>query len=1192
MPIWTQSQQQAINSINNSVVVSAGAGSGKTTVLANRVAKIITQSNANSDELLIVTFTKLAASEMKTRIKKELVTSYTELGNRNELKRQLRLLEKSNISTLHAFCLNVIKQYYYVADIDPGYSLLSDTEATVLKTEVIEELFEKLYTENNDIFNKLEDTFSTDNQNTNLSKHIDTIYTYSTNRIQGLDFFTEKLYEIDPALYELKETEVAKFATSYLEKKLKYILNEIEKAYEISLSNDIYDPKKKKGGKVKDNITALQMVYTEIYDNVGDIEKVLNLLSSVTLPRATSAKCDGIEDIKIYRNNAKAVYDEIKSLFPFSYSEYNEQIKSLHPIIYKLVSICKDYEQMYKEIKTKKRYMDYSDLEKNCMLILKNDAIREEISNRYKFVFVDEYQDTNEIQEYIINQIAKKDNLFIVGDVKQSIYGFRNAEPKLFIKHINDFTNNSNNGEIIRLNDNFRTDKTIIDGINYLFSKLMLPTSSGVDYRMDEQLICGKATPENKKLSKIEVHIFSDVSINEDDTDIQADDTTDTQGLEETVENKEIEVDYVIALIKKLFTQQIYDDKINGYRNIVPSDIAVIGRTMKPYIPLFMAKLNEQNISYNCSDNINIYDEIEIGLIINILKIIDNKKNDMALLGIMRSFIYNFDEDDLVSIRLLDINEYNFYSLVARYQTEGFDEVLKDKIRLMNEQLQSFKLVAQYGSLENLIRKIYTDTNIFTLTLTLPNGKVRQDNLMKLLDMAISYELSTYKSLYNFILYLETNKEKNKFVDATIVSGKESLNLLTIHKSKGLEFNIVIIIGCANEIRNLNSRADINCDKDLGLCTKYHNYLENYKCNSMLKSIANIKSSEENKIEELRMLYVAMTRAKQKLYLTANIKVDFDINKYLAIDNITDFNVLNSKNYLEWLISAVCTKSLNCDSDIIYEDTNYIFRNTTGITNTDTIQEQKQDTTIRKLTISEIDEEIYNEIHTRLSYNYPFEVDTNLPAKISVSLLKNEEMLEYGKNSISLLDITTLKTETSKILTGAQKGQLVHLFMQHCELGSISKCNNLHDEIKTQLDKMLKKQLFNESEIQHINIDIIADFFQSQIGLELLSADSVYREQSFMLKLEAETVNKLWETSTDFIMVQGIIDCFYIKDGLITLVDFKTDYIKNEEYYEELNEIYSKQLKLYEKALKQLNLGTFKSSYICYLQNRVSKKIS
>ena len=1199
---WTKEQLQAISKKDNNILVAAAAGSGKTAVLVERIIRKIINENIDIDKLLVVTFTNAAASEMRGKILDAIYKQLEKNPENDKLQKQLMLINKASICTIDAFCLDIIRNNFYVLDISPNFRIGDQTEMEILKQESLEELFEEKYEAENEDFQDLIKTYTSYKDDTPLKDLVLKIYTYIESNP-----FPEKWLEDSIEMYNLKENLDTDFSKTVWGK---LILKELEE----EVIDDIKILKEEK--RKLDTYSELDK-YSKIYNqdivnlelflaNLNSWDKAYAIGNTIEFIRWTNSKVT-IEEKDVARDIRKNVKEKFQSkvskLLTADSKTTNQDIYEMYGILTKLKTLILDFDLKFSNKKREKNILDFSDIEHLALKILLNvdkngNLVQTEVAKKYQEKFceiaIDEYQDSNYVQEYILTSISRNNNIFMVGDVKQSIYKFRQAIPELFLskyKTYNSVENEKENEGIkIQLFKNFRSRENILDITNMIFENIMGEELAGINYNKEEYLNLGACfeTPINNLKTEIDIiDLKEPLEEKEDDEEIN-----EEEEKKERVEDVELEARLVADKIKQLIDTkfQVFDQKNNIYRDITYKDIVILLRVTKELAPIYEKEILKLNIPVFSDSSSEYLDTMEIQTIMSLLKIIDNPMQDIPLVTVLRSPIGKFTDNDLVEIRLADKDD-NFYTAMIKAKL-SVSQNLKYKIDEFLNNLSMWRKENEYLALDELIWKIYENTGLYNYVGLMENGALRQANLKVLFQRAKQYESASFKGLFNFIKFIEKLQlSSNDLSAAKLIGEKENVvRIMSIHKSKGLEFPVVILAGTGKEFNLMDLRKDILLHQTLGLGVQYIDYDMQLKYDTLTKRAMKNELLKENLAEEMRILYVALTRAKEKIIITG-IRKDYEKQLQKLEDlmlryekengKINSIVIKKCKKYLDWiqLVHMYNTEKFEEIASInIYNKEDLIKK-----------LKVEEEEVINVKEILENSEKNYKNIEKIakiLEYEYIYKDSVNIPTKASVTsiikknptisqedlnleIVKEEELT--NDDEILVLPKFLANHEEEKI-TYAKIGTLVHLCFKNLD---ISKEYMLQD-VKDLISDLEEKQIITKKEADAINPFKIYNFTKSKIWKELKTAKLIEKEKPFYINVPASEIyeNNLEEE----ILVQGIIDLYYInKENELILVDYKTDYIVEGEE-KTLIERHSPQLKLYKDALeKSLNKKVYKT---------------
>lgn len=1201
MTKWTNAQREAIDSRGSNLLVSAAAGSGKTAVLVERIIKLIVKDKVDIDKLLIVTFTNAAAGEMRERILNAIVDEMEkEESDKGNLRRQMTLLNKASITTLHSFCINVIRKNFHVLGIDPTFRIGDATETRILIQESLEEVLEEEYERAVDSFITLIESFSENKSDRKIEDLILNIYYFIQSQPYPYVWLKSKVDMFDIGKSDLSENIWIKTLEEEMRVKLVGARNTIEEAILITKQDGGPKPYLEALNGDLENIEKIMINIDDFF--LGKIKREDLSITHPTLKTITKKmKEDGVVDEELLEV-VKALRDEYKKIINSLFdggvlernmSNYIKDLEEFYPVMNCLYELVKSFGDRYKEKKLEKGILDFNDLEHYALEALEDEEVREELRSSYDYIFVDEYQDSNIVQETIINKIKRKNNLFLVGDVKQSIYRFRLADPSLFIGKYNSYSKKENSlNKRIDLSKNFRSRKEILDGVNFIFKNIMTRELGEVDYDEDAYLYTG-AEYKSQEDDSIEVNIIEKnnegleiteeeyTSDFENDIDLVLDEMTDA----------EVEANLVASKIKDLLDKQIYDVKTGEFRDISYRDIVVLFRAVRNSANIFEEVFTKENIPVYVDDSSGYFDVLEVKIFLNLLNIIDNKMQDLPLLSIMRSPIGGFTTEELIKIRVNCEDKYSsYYSALEDYK-ENIDDELSIKIRHFVDKLDYWNQESLYLKLDEFMWKLMIDTGYYYYVGAMPGGMQRQANLRILVDRANQFESASINGLFNFIRFADKlqNASGDMGVAKVLGENEDVVRIMTIHKSKGLEFPVVICAGLGKQFNLQDMRGDMLLHKDLGLGPKYVDIFNRVSRDTLPKIAIKSQKKVETLSEEMRVLYVALTRAKDKLILVGSVKnIEKRAEKWAKKPDI--YNLLTSNSYMDWICNSLFNHidgkplrdliGIENDSMLDIADKSKWKINIIekiDIFKDKALEEEYKSDFKEKLEHFKGGEhtDFYKEIKRRFEWKYPEEESLKIPSKIAVSSITKttaRELEEVNYNIPSLVKVPRF-LESEKTFSAAERGTIIHYVMQHIDFR-----NNLSiKDIDSQIEKMIFNELITDEEAKVVDREKILMFFKSEIGVRMLKANHVFREVPFVYRKKASDIIEGLNSNED-ISIQGMIDCYFEEDGEIVLVDYKTDYVLND--VETLVNRYKSQLSTYKEAIEQITKKRVKETYI------------
>lgn len=1173
---WTKEQQQAIYEKGENILVAAAAGSGKTAVLVERIINKIINENIDIDKLLVVTFTNAAASEMRERVLNAIYKKIDEDPENEKLQKQITLLNKASICTIDSFCLDVVRNNFFEIDISPNFRIGDTTEIEILKQDVIEELFEDKYESEDKDFQKLITTYTSYKDDTPLKELILKIYTY----IQS-NPFPEKWLNEKVEMFNLQEKIEQDFSQTIWGGLLLQQVDEILEDSIIKLKKEKeklakYEELTKYYQIINDDIEQMEMLKCNL-DSWDKAFQIARNLEFKTWAVNKKIVLDEKENAKQIRDSVKAEYKKIKEkILIVNSKEANEDINEMYDILKKLENVILEFGKRFTKRKKEKNIVDFSDIEHFALkILLAENNEPTQIAKKYKEKFeeiaIDEYQDSNLVQEYILTAISRNNNTFMVGDVKQSIYRFRQARPDLFLSKYKKYKLKDDRKDEdlkIQLFKNFRSRKEVLDFSNEIFANIMTEKLGELDYTEEEYLNLGANYENTNENLKTEIDILNiQGNISEENNFSEEESDEDIEEQKERLEDIELEAKFVAKRIKELIDSkfQVYDVKKQEKRDIKYKDIVVLLRSTKEPAPIFEKEILNLEMPVFSDSSSEYLESIEIQTIMSLLKIIDNPFQEIPLIAVMRSNIGGFTDNELVQIRLSDKYD-GFYNTLLKSKKD-VDKNLRNKIDKFLNDLEMWRKEQEYLSLDELIWKIYNDTGYYDYVGLMTNGTLRQANLKMLFERARQYESISFKGLFNFISYIEKIKTSSKDMDSAKIIGENEdvIRIMSIHKSKGLEFPVVFISGTGKQFNMQDLNNKILLHPEIGIGVKYIDYNKQIEYDTLSKQAMKERIKIETISEEMRILYVALTRAKEKLIITGYSKPEKEdeLNDIISKYGETSYLVLKKYiSYLDWirLVYISNKEKMSKLADINIYEKSQILKS-----KSDKKESSINSTDIKQKLEKELDEKEYKEIAKNIEYKYKNQEATVIPNKTSVTEIKKLKS-KNKDNELVTIEIPKpkfLQRDESEKITNAEKGTLIHLCMQ--KLNIIQREYTV-DDIKEFVQKLQKDNIISEKEYEAINIMKIYNFTKSNIWKALKQAKVVEREKPFYINIPAKDV--YGKDLDEQLLVQGIIDLYYIdKEDNLILVDYKTDYVENRDEQILINK-YKMQLELYKKALE------------------------
>ena len=1215
---WTNEQQKVIDLRDKNILVSAAAGSGKTAVLVERIISMISEGDnpIDIDKLLIVTFTNAAAAEMRERIAQAIEKKISHEPENLHLQKQMMLIHNAQITTIHSFCLFVIRNYFNLIHIDPSFRVANESELVLLRSDVVEKLLEDYYEKKDKDFLYFVECFASGKSDDVIEKLILKLHEFSMSFPWPEDWLEEKKNAYD--INKVEDMEATDWILSLkfyiesviedIEDKYKELVDLCEEedgpqAYLEAINDDIEQVKRLKRIKNKE----IQATYIDYYEEFGNFKfKALSRKQQKNVPEEKKDLAK-----KIRQEVKDLINDIIKSYFFQSPEEMVEDIGAMKPAIEVLINVTKDFSKAFDKKKTERKLVDFNDLEHFCLNILvkKEDgklvysSAADELAKHYEEILIDEYQDSNSVQETILNSVSRerydKPNRFMVGDVKQSIYKFRLARPEIFMEKYMQYGDDENNNDNIKnqkidLHKNFRSRGIVLNTVNAIFKQVMTNKIGNITYDDKASLYLGADFPKGSDFVSNSSEVILVPEILDENTG---------------EDKKEIEAKAIALRIKELIDEEngleVYDKETKKYKKAQYKDIVILLRTMKQWSDVFVDVLTGEGIPCYAQTQTGYFNTLEIKTILNFLRIIDNPRQDIPYTAILSSSIVGLNTNELARIRMVD-RKCSVYEASVKYvenhsREDGIEDSLTKELRKFLDDLHKFRDMVPFQTINELIINILEETGYYNFAAAMPSGEKRKANIDMLVQKAVQFEETSYSGLFHFIRYIEKlHKYDVDFGEADAVSGSDnSVKIMSIHKSKGLEFPIVFVSSMGKNFNQQDAKDKILVHPDLGLGTDFVDPKERIKAQTLLKKVIQKNIVLENLGEELRVLYVALTRAKEKLILTGSVKKMED--QFLKWENICKqrnvempfYQISKARSYLDWVIpSLLRLKGL----EIIKQGKRELFVSEHTLDNLANIsikilsdeelmireviedmeKEQIKGELINWDASKVYDENIRQDLDKLMNYKYPYDLETKIYAKMTVTELKRLSQLEEEETA-SRLKGTSSATDTvaipnfmqeGKDIKGASLGNLYHKILDKKDIIQIKDPQSLNKY----LSDLHNNGNLTTEELKTINQEKLLMFLTSNIAERMRKASmekKLFTERQFIMGVEATEINKHMK-SDELVLIQGIIDVYFEEEGEIVLLDYKTDRVDFSTGEETLIKRYAVQLDYYERALVKL----------------------
>ncbi len=1186
---FTREQQQVIDLRDCNLLVSAAAGSGKTAVLVGRIIERLTkdQPPLNVDELLVVTYTDAAAAEMKERIHAAIEKALEEQSDNEHLQRQTALIHQANISTMHTFCMSVIRENFHLIGLDSGVRVGESGEIELLKQDVLKQVLEEAYQKATPEFLFFVECYAPKKSDYQLEDLILNLHKASESHPNPTRWLDEcvKQYELSNEK-ELNEKEFAKTLVADLQKEFVDWKMRMEFCIEICESEE--GPLSYKENLLSD---ILQLERFAEADSFTKMQAELQNYKWQTLTPKKKADIVSEEkqkQVRGLRDDMKERVKEIKEdYFKDSFEEIKASMNAAGKNVAVLVELVKRFSEEFTDEKRKKNVIDFNDMEHFALKILTKELdgkfvpseVAEGYQEKFAEIMIDEYQDINLLQEEIMKSISGvsngKHNLFMVGDVKQSIYRFRLARPELFLKKYQEYDLETGKERRVDLSKNFRSRREVLDSTNFVFEQIMTVGLGGIAYDDKAALYVG-ANYEEQPNNETELLLL------------------DLPGYK-AEQRMELEGDVIAKRIKELKeNHQVLDKKTGTYRKVRYSDIVILTRSPKHWNKPLAKALNQAGIPTYMNSKEGYFQTYEIQLVLNYLRILDNPRQDIPLTSVLTSTFGNFAAEELALIQS-HTKGNTMYENILGYLENGEDAKIKQHLQMFMELFERFRNMVPYTAIHVLLWRLMEESGYLDYMAAFPNGEQRIANLEMLIEKAVAFEGTSYKGLFNFVRYMEQiEKYEIDFGEANLMDDQmDVVTLMSMHKSKGLEFPVVFVAGLGKQISRKDIEKNILYHSDWGIGMEQIDPIMRTKRTTLLKEAIAQKLHAELDAEELRVLYVAMTRAKEKMIITGGVSnlekrlQNFEILKNHCETTLPYRNLSKANDAMEWLLAALyrnqCFTPVREDYSITAPFQNPLFfceipmkvkRISIEEIMKQEIEEVYKEGITREIlkqwgTEETYDADIREQLEQQFTYSYPYQQEQKIKQKLSVSELKKQIYEdEEGEDAYREEDVIPLLPkfiQEDETLTGAFRGTAYHKLMESLDF------TKEYDEtlLRMEMLQMQEKGILTEKMSSCIQVKDILKFLQSDIGKRMKLASqkgNCFAEQPFVMGMPARIVYPDSE-SDEIVLVQGIIDAYFEEEGQLVVVDYKTDRVFSAA---ELKNKYLSQLEYYAEALERL----------------------
>lgn len=1211
---WTRQQQQVIDLRNRNLLVSAAAGSGKTAVLVERIIQKITDTEhpVDIDHLLIVTFTNAAAAEMWERIGFALGEALERQPDSIHLQRQQTLLHTAQITTIHSFCLYVIRNYFHRIDLDPDFRVAEEGELKLLQSDVLDQVLEQYYKEAEPEFLALSETLATGKTDQPLKDTILKLFHFAMSYPWVEEWLENcrKPYQV-VSQEEFNNLPLTGELLNYLDNLTAQWAEQMKQCQNVSLAEDGpsgYAELMEREGAAMEKITKSK-TYQEYYESIRGFS--FGRLPALRKFSGDPAKKDQVQKM---RSQVKASVKKITEQFFFQNPEdMRKDMEKCRPVADMLIKVTLAFIQAFSEKKQEKNMLDFNDLEHFALKILVDEKTHEpsqtaeELRKNYQEIMIDEYQDSNYVQETILRAVSKEVehgyNIFMVGDVKQSIYRFRMARPELFMEKYHTYTLEESENQRIDLHKNFRSRREVLEMVNDMFYKIMAQDIGNITYDEQAALYPGAVFPEGES-GMFDTKILV-VQPEEEEQEVK------TQELEAKAIGNEIH----FLMKNQMVTQQMPSEESAGsLRRIRYSDIVILLRSLRGWADTFVKVLGEMGIPARAASGTGYFSAFEVQTALNLLKILDNPRQDIPMAAVLASPIVGLTGEELAILRV-QFPEEKFFQAVMHYQSgeslpqnvekiAALSQKSKEKLQKFLQLLQVFRRKVSYTPIHQLLYEILEETGYQAYVFALPDGEVKKANLDMLVEKAIAYESTSYRGLFHFIRYMEQLQKYE--VDFPMAEGEEAedaVRIMSIHKSKGLEFPVVFVSGLGKTFNSQDIRERVVLHPSLGIGMDVTDLKRRLRTPGLTRQFLARKAALENIGEELRVLYVALTRAREKLILTGVLKkaeqkleemgvTILDESKeekgFQATEPVMSQNQqslsflkrLNANTFLQFLLMAAASYPGKYPVHLITQS---------QLLSASEVRFAKEELTKIELfaKLKHVDSQWEQRAAERLSYQYPYEEETVMRTKVSVSELKHHVMdriiqeepiqqlvweeekqqdteRENSREQQEEQDhyIPAFMEGIREENMGAKRGTAMHRVLECYDFTRAS------DTLKEQLKVMEEQKKIEKEQLDLVNVSSLKRFLDTPLGQRMQKAaqkGKLYKEKPFVMGRPANEI--LAESgSREMLLIQGIVDVFFEEADEIVLLDYKTDRVQTGQ---QLADRYRRQMELYQEAIER-----------------------
>ncbi|KMZ52482.1 helicase-exonuclease AddAB subunit AddA [Dorea sp. D27] len=1179
---WTEEQRKVIDLRDRNILVSAAAGSGKTAVLVERIIAMLTDAKhpVSVDSLLIVTFTEAAAAEMKDRIR-EAIEKKLEADDTNEhLKTQATLIHSAQITTIHSFCLSVIRDHFHAIDIDPGFRVGEEGELKLMKHDVLGQILEDRYQNGSREFLEFVEAYGGGRDDRKMEELVLKLYEYSRSYPDAEGWLASCVDAYD--IKDEAELEGSRCMELIRKQSMLYMSDAaalIDEALDVCREPDgpsVYEEALLSDREIVNTFLAAGS-YGQMYEAAADVR-----WTKLKANRDKTVSEEKAALVKAAREEVKKTVNDLCSQYLCQDAEGAvEDMTLCRRAMSVLASLVDEFACRFEERKRDQNMIDFSDMEQYALRILAAKegsdfvptAVAREYQQRFQEIMIDEYQDSNLIQETILTSVSTvsqgRNNVFMVGDVKQSIYRFRLSRPELFMEKFHTYDTGNSSRQRIDLHKNFRSRKEVLDSVNDIFEQIMTPALGGIMYDDEAALHIGAGFEESSEKGQNDTEVL----LIDTDPALYVDDM-DTEKKAIMPSDRELEARAIAARIRKLLENQTVLDKASGKsRKARYSDIVILTRSVKGFSDVFSEVLNKEGIPTYAGTKEGYFETQEIGVLLDYLRVLNNRKQDIPLAAVLKSPFLGLSDVEMADIKNRAV-DLPFHEAVPAYASQE-ETPAGCRLKECLDKMEQFRKKVPYTPIHELLLLVLKETGYEEYVTAMPGGEQRKANLQMLIEKARAFESTSYKGLFHFIRYIEQlQKYDVDYGEASLEDEQsDTVRIMTIHKSKGLEFPIVFVSGMGKQFNMTDARSSVVLHARLGAGLDAVDTDMRTKSPSLLKRVIQKEEMQDSLGEELRVLYVALTRAKEKLIMTGTVKnAGRKLDSYALAarrkeQQLSFTRLVRAGSYLDWILPAVLRKSEDIPVNIERISAEDLVRESAG----EYVKGRLTAEVLRRWDTGQVyDLQMKELIEEQFSYEYPYSLSQNQKLKFTVSELKKRAYMEeeagailYEEEDVVPLIPQFLKEEEE--LSGASRGTAYHRLLELLDFAED------YDGVllKEAMERLRSEGKLTQDMADCIRPGDILRFLDSSAGRRMRNASvkqKLYKEQPFVLGVDAREMYPD-EAEGELILVQGIIDVYFEEEDGLVVLDYKTDKAKSGV---ELREKYHAQLDYYARALEQV----------------------